>query len=479
MRITANVKPVGESLLPVTPAAHQVVTDWRASKKGAADDEVSTNEGLALLPMSFSVGHTIFLECFAGTGSVGKIAETIPGSKVVSIDIHAETMGYKPTIVADILKVDFNNLGFDPDFLWMSPPCQTFSIMGAGKHRSKSNMEPKTKDGRLGDQILSHTVDAINILARKNPNMKWYMENPVGLMQYSPIIELLPPHTLATVSYCQYGFDYQKNTHIWTNDIEWAKKKAKKCSPSCPKMKNGKHEYGVKKHPHMKGAPKSLEERYQMPPALIEEILGTHHRLGDDVTVSTVGDAKDDARNSRLEELDDKIERLTPTVSPVAGGTDVDELSLGMANASISRQPKQSFLDTSAQLESRLLSHSSEFTDMSSQRAQECTDVMQAKGMKQQQAIENKKKERAVKLRLKMGQITFDDAREGLKKILNVPVMTADQWANDAVMFPEFLKCHTCLKTTTDDDGAYFEENMWICYPCVYRIRDGEIGSPR
>ena len=36
MRITDNVKPVGESLLPVTPAAHQVVTDWRASKDGAA-----------------------------------------------------------------------------------------------------------------------------------------------------------------------------------------------------------------------------------------------------------------------------------------------------------------------------------------------------------------------------------------------------------------------------------------------------------
>ena len=107
------------------------------------------------------------------------------------------------------------------------------------------------------------------------------------------------------------------------------------------------------------------------------------------ITMSTVGDAKDDARNSRLEELDDKIERLTPTVSPVAGGADtVDELSLGMANAS------------------------------------------------------------------------FDDAREELN-------------------FPEFLKCHTCLKTTTDDDGVYFEENMWICYPCVYRIRDGEIGSPR
>ena len=133
------------------------------------------------------------------------------------------------------------------------------------------------------------------------------------------------------------------------------------------------------------GAPKTLEERYQMPPALIEEILGTHHRLGDDVTVSTVGDAKDDARNSRLEELDDKIERLTPTVSPVAGGADaVDELSLGMANASF-----------------------------------------------------------------------------------------------EELNFPEFLKCHMCLKTTMDDDGVYFEETMWICYPCVYRIRDGEIGSPR
>ena len=100
--------------------------------------------------MSFSVGHTIFLECFAGTGSVGKIAETIPGSKVVSIDIHAETMGYKPTIVADILKVDFNNLGFDPDFAWFGPPCQTFSIMGAGKHRTKIKHGTKDKGRQTG-----------------------------------------------------------------------------------------------------------------------------------------------------------------------------------------------------------------------------------------------------------------------------------------------------------------------------------------
>eukprot|EP01050_Picozoa_sp_SAG11_P060979 SAG11_NODE_40352_length_203_cov_255.548077_1_plen_40_part_10 len=40
----------------------------------------------------------------------------------------------------------------------------------------------------MGDKILKKTVEAINILMSKNPRLKWYMENPVGLMQYSPIL---------------------------------------------------------------------------------------------------------------------------------------------------------------------------------------------------------------------------------------------------------------------------------------------------
>eukprot|EP01050_Picozoa_sp_SAG11_P007344 SAG11_NODE_610_length_8221_cov_4.801650_2_plen_74_part_00 len=71
--------------------------------------------------------------------------------------------------------------------------------MGSGKHRTKDNMKPKTPEGKLGDKILKKTVGAINILMSKNPRMKWYMENPVGLMRYSPFLNDLPPNARVTV----------------------------------------------------------------------------------------------------------------------------------------------------------------------------------------------------------------------------------------------------------------------------------------
>ena len=58
------------------------------------------------------------LELYAGTGSVGKVAETLKGFGVWSLDKNQETAGYAPNKVADILEFDYHRLKFVPDVIW-------------------------------------------------------------------------------------------------------------------------------------------------------------------------------------------------------------------------------------------------------------------------------------------------------------------------------------------------------------------------
>eukprot|EP01050_Picozoa_sp_SAG11_P003043 SAG11_NODE_164_length_13880_cov_328.002540_2_plen_684_part_00 len=239
-----------------------------------SDSEDESEEEVASLPLTVSEGRKILLEVFAGTGSVGKQVEKLfPDMRVISIDINSITAGYKPTIVADVLEVDFESLGFVPDYAWFSVPCQTFSRMGAGKHRTVDSMQAKTAEGIKGDELLKKTVEAINILKAQNPQLLFYIENPKGLMRHSSILHGLPPYVRATVSYCHYGFLYQKTTDIFTNHYEFAEV-ARQCTSAtpCDTMVNGRHVEGVRQHPYMTGGPKTLEEKYRIPPNLICEI---------------------------------------------------------------------------------------------------------------------------------------------------------------------------------------------------------------
>ena len=55
----------------------------------------------------------------------------------------SEALGYSATKVADILTLDLTKFKFVPDVIWCSP-CQTYSIMGGGKHTTVDDMQPKT-----------------------------------------------------------------------------------------------------------------------------------------------------------------------------------------------------------------------------------------------------------------------------------------------------------------------------------------------
>ena len=72
------------------------------------------------------------LELFAGSRSVGKVAEKL-GYNVFSSDINAfDGIDY----VVNILDFDVNKVPFKPNIIWASPPCTYFSVASIGKQKN-------------------------------------------------------------------------------------------------------------------------------------------------------------------------------------------------------------------------------------------------------------------------------------------------------------------------------------------------------
>lgn len=154
-------------------------------------------------------------------------------------------------------------------------------------------MTPKTPEAELGLALLTKTVRLIQHYHKLNPNVRYYIENPVGRMQYEPILQELPGMIQYTVSYCKFGFDYRKNTHIWSNDVSLGKLLPKPCTKAnlCPAAaaNGGRHPVGVRGHPEngMATGPKDLWERYRQPGGLWRTIFRF-----DKLKVLTVGDGE-------------------------------------------------------------------------------------------------------------------------------------------------------------------------------------------
>ena len=96
------------------------------------------------------------LELFAGSRSIGKVAEEL-GYNVFSVDINNfENIDY----VTNILYFDFKKVPFKPNIIWASPPCTYFSVASIGKHWNKDHT-PKTLEAILGCQIVRKTIEII------------------------------------------------------------------------------------------------------------------------------------------------------------------------------------------------------------------------------------------------------------------------------------------------------------------------------
>ena len=204
------------------------------------------------------------LELFAGTGSVGKAFQR-RGWEVTSLDIDPKA---QTTITADILTWDYRQ--FPPghfEAIWASPVCQ---------HYSQARTTAKAPRNLVwADSLVEKTLEIIDYY---KPAF-WAFENPAGgLLKGRPCVAHLPPPVIT--SYCRYGFDYRKNTAIWTNALDWQPLRCCRETPCEHQAAEGRHPMSAQRAPgKVRGERRqsasdtcSLAQLYSMPPGLCDEI---------------------------------------------------------------------------------------------------------------------------------------------------------------------------------------------------------------
>lgn len=153
------------------------------------------------------------LELHAGSRSIGKAAESL-GYNVFSVD-------YKPfdniDLIADIEFLKPEQIPFIPDIVVSGPDCTTFSIASCSTHR-RNSIEPVTEYAKKCDRVNSNQWDLINYYLKLNPNLKFFVENPRGMMRKMPFVQGIPR---VTIWYCTYSKleKRAKPTDIWSNHI--------------------------------------------------------------------------------------------------------------------------------------------------------------------------------------------------------------------------------------------------------------------
>ena len=148
------------------------------------------------------------LELFAGSRSVGKVAES-KGMKVFSVDWQKfENID----LAIDIEDLKASDVPFIPNAVWASPDCTTYTIAAISTHRNGT--EPKSEYAKKCDRVNQHWISLIKYWLELNPKMVFFIENPRGMLRKMPWMQEFKRHT---VWYCQYGDDRAKPTDIWTN----------------------------------------------------------------------------------------------------------------------------------------------------------------------------------------------------------------------------------------------------------------------
>lgn len=144
----------------------------------------------------------VCLDLFAGLGGFSAAFEDADEWDVVTVDIAER---FAPDIQADVLDLRPGDLP-NADVVLAGPPCDVFSLANTRqRYWHDTRRVPADPKSREHVALVFHTVGLIRALA---PDY-WFLENPRGRLRWF----LNEPR--ATVTYCQYGEDYQKPTDLW------------------------------------------------------------------------------------------------------------------------------------------------------------------------------------------------------------------------------------------------------------------------
>jgi len=182
------------------------------------------------------------VELFSGTATLAGAARE-RGHQTLTVD-------YDEKLGAD-LTTDFTDPSqvaalavklrdeFEPQMLWASPPCETWSVAAFGTHWGGGYRAyvPNTPRAEAARRMIDYLAD---LIAEVRPTA-WYIENPMGMMRKLEKYHLIPGYfTRQTVTYCQYndepgesGLPRMKPTDIWTNNHLWVPRPACTNGSSC------------------------------------------------------------------------------------------------------------------------------------------------------------------------------------------------------------------------------------------------------
>lgn len=227
------------------------------------------------------------LELFAGSRSIGKVAEQL-GMEVFSSDIEAfEGIDY----VVNILDFDVTKVPFIPDIIWASPPCEKWSLacgveggniywesvkekgkLVGIKPRENFNVNAKysilktpervSEERNLHISILNKTLEIIEYFKPK----VYYIENPFGFMRF--YLDGKVGHT-NFATYCQYGYPYRKPTNIFSN----LKLDLKSCAIGAGCHSNNLYSRGKANKIREKAVVNTYYERSKIPEDLCKTLL--------------------------------------------------------------------------------------------------------------------------------------------------------------------------------------------------------------
>jgi hypothetical protein len=213
-----------------------------------------------------------FLVLFCGTGSVERVIRSqYREAEIISLDIDAK---WKPMHVCDILDWVAPGEGtmydYAPgyfDFIWASPPCTEYS-------RAKTVGE---RDLVAADERVKATLAAIEYLQPKY----YVIENPQGLLHEREIMHTTLmgnplPAMKQKVTYCMYGTEFKKPTHLWTNlMLDQPLRNCTKLTPCAHRATLGFHPVTAQSGPSKSGTQGSGSAAavYPIPQKLLQELL--------------------------------------------------------------------------------------------------------------------------------------------------------------------------------------------------------------
>jgi site-specific DNA-cytosine methylase len=167
----------------------------------------------------------LIFDLFAGTGSATQAFEDA-GHTVIKFDIDKRFDAERVDLLNTTAQELIDQYG-QPDFVWASPPCTTFSVASMGFHwlSGGDNPIPKTEAAKHGIKLAEQAIQLVKDL---NPQYGFVIENPRGMMRKMPFMQSMRRQT---ITYCQYGLDRQKPTDLWSN-LNWnVRPMCKKGSP--------------------------------------------------------------------------------------------------------------------------------------------------------------------------------------------------------------------------------------------------------